>query len=424
MDNIKDQPTENEQHHEEQAAEVQVAAAEVAADPKAKESNVTVVDYHGKELILIGTAHVSAQSAQEVKAVIERERPDAVCIELDAGRYESISKKNKWQDTDLVKIIKAGKAGMLLVNIILSNYQRRLADQFNIQTGQEMLQGIESAKEVGAELVLADREIQTTFMRIWRGSSAWEKAKLLTSLLMGVLDDEEITEAELEELKSEDVLSAALSEMSEGFGSVKKYLVDERDQYLAYKIKNAPGDKVVAVLGAAHVPGIKEEIFKEQNLAELDSKPQGSKVGKIVGWAIPLALVAIIVATFFHNPEAGFAQTKFWLFLTMAGAGLGALAAGANILSILTAIVAAPISALNPLLAAGWFSGIVEAHVIKPKVSDFENLHKDLFSLKGFWRNKITKVLLVVMLTNVGCAIGNIVGSFNALSIFFTTLFS
>lgn len=385
--------------------------------------NITRLNYGDKTLILIGTAHVSAESAREVKAVIEAEQPDSVCIELDEGRYGSIKEKNRWQNTDIIKVIRSGKAGMLFANIILSNYQRRLADQMNIETGQEMLQGIASAEEVGAELVLADRNIQTTFTRIWRGSSFWDKIKIMTAVLSSVIDDTEITEEELENLKTEDTLSAALSEMGNSFKSIKRYLVDERDQYLAYKIKTAPGHKVVAVLGAAHVPGIKEEIYKDQDIEKLDEVPQKSKWGKVIGWSIPILLTALVIATFSIDPSAGFEQTVNWLIWTMALAGLGALMAGGNILSVLTGIVMAPISALSPVLAAGWFSGIVEAHVRRPKVKDFEALSTDLYSVRGFWKNKITKILLVVMLTNLGCAIGNITGSVNVVRIFLNTFF-
>ncbi|MEF9918078.1 MAG: TraB/GumN family protein [Eubacterium sp.] len=382
-------------------------------------NNITRLTVGDKEIILIGTAHVSPTSVSQVKELIETECPDSVCIELDEGRYESLNQKERWADT--IKIIKSGKAGFLFANIILSNYQRKLAEQFDIHSGQEMIQGIESAKTCDAELVLADRSIQITFNRIWKGCGLWEKMKLLTTIIMSIIDDEEITEEELEELKTEDMLSAALSELSISFKGVKKHLVDERDQYLAYKIKNAPGKKIVAVLGAAHVPGITEEVYKKQDIDALNAVPPKSKMGKIVGWSIPILLIALVALTFTVNPGSGFEQTRNWLIWTTTLAGFGALLAGGHILTILTAIVAAPISALSPVLAAGWFSGIAEAHFRKPKVEDFEALPKDLGSIKGLWHNKVTKILLVVVLTNVGCAIGNITGSINVIGIFIQT---
>jgi pheromone shutdown-related protein TraB len=385
------------------------------------ESNITCVKINGKELILIGTAHVSKNSVAEVRETIEKERPDSVCVELDQQRFEAINQKDKWSNTDLVQIIKSKRSGFMFVNILLSNYQRKLAEQFGIESGQEMMEGIACAREYGAELVLADRNIQITFNRIWRGCSFWEKIKVLFSILLSVVDDEEITEEELENLKSEDMLSAALSEMGSAFKGVKKYLVDERDQYLAYKIKNAPGEKVVAVLGAAHVPGIKEELFKEQNPEELEKIPPKSNVGKIIGWMVPILLIAIIIVTYYVNPGAGWEQAKNWILWTGTLAALGALIGGGHILSAVTAFVVAPVTTLHPLLAAGWFSGISEAHFRKPKVEDFESLPKDLGSLRGLWRNKVTKVLMVVVFTNLGSSLGTWLGGLNIIGIFLKT---
>ncbi len=345
-------------------------------------------------------------------------------MELDAGRYKTLEHGNDWKNTDIVKIIKAGKAGFLFANIILSNYQRKLAQQFGIQSGQEMLQAIASAKDCGAELVLADRDIQITFTRIWRGCSLWEKLKLMVTIIMAVIDDEEISEDELEALKSEDMLTAALSELGDSFKGVKTHLVDERDQYLAHSIANAPGKKVVAVLGAAHLPGVTENLDQPMDVEAITAIPPKSPVGKIVGWSIPVLLVLLVIMTFSISPSSGLSQTVNWLCLTMVGAGLGALLSLGHPLTIITAILMAPISALSPVLAAGWFSGLMEAHVRKPKVEDFEHLATDLGSIKGFWKNKVTKILLVVILTNLGCAIGNIAGSLHVIQIFFSTLFN
>lgn len=384
-------------------------------------SNITRLQINGKEFILIGTAHVSKNSVDEVRETIKNEQPDSVCIELDAQRYEAIIQKDKWSNTDILQIVKSKRAGFLFANILLSNYQRKLAEQFGIESGQEMMEGIACAKEYGAELVLADRNIQITFNRIWRGCSLWEKIKLLFTIVLSVVDDEEITEEDLENLKSEDMLSAALSEMGSAFKGVKRYLVDERDQYLAYMIKNAPGDKVVAVLGAGHIAGIKEEIYKEQDIKKLEVMPPKSKVGKVIGWMIPVTIVALVAATFMVNPGSGWEQAKSWILWTGILAGLGTLLAGGHILSVLTAFVAAPITTLSPVLAAGWFAGIVEAHFRKPKVEDFESLPKDLGSFKGLWRNKVTKVLMVVVFTNLGSSLGTWLGGLNIIGIFFKT---
>ncbi|WP_394191492.1 TraB/GumN family protein [Paenisporosarcina quisquiliarum] len=386
------------------------------------EENITRIHIEGKELILIGTAHVSKKSAEEVKEVIELERPDSVCIELDAQRYQSVMDNNKWKETDIFKVIKEKKASLLLMNLAISSFQNRLAKQFDIKPGAEMIQGIESAKDVGAELVLADRNIQVTFTRIWHNLGLTGKAQLLNGIFFSIFSKETISEDELEKMKTQDTLNAVLAEFTEHFPKLKKPLIDERDQYLAQKIKDAPGNKVVAVLGAAHVPGITKEIHKEHDLKALSETPPKSIVPKILGWAIPLLIIALIAYTFIANPAAGFDQAIAWILWTGTLAAIGAAVALGHPLAILSAFVAAPFTALHPLIAAGWVSGIVQAYVRRPNIGDFETLSEDVFSIKGFWHNKVTRVLLVVVLTNLGGSLGTFIGGADVIRVFFNNL--
>lgn len=386
------------------------------------EENITRIDLDGKEIILIGTAHVSKLSVEQVKEVIDRERPDSVCIELDDQRYKSIMDGNKWREMDIFKVIKEKKATLLIMNLAISSFQNRLAKQFDTKPGQEMIQGIESAKEIGAELVLADRNIQITFSRIWGNVGVWGKAQLLTSIIYSIFNKETISEEELEKMKTQDTLNASLAEISEAFPRLKKPLIDERDQYLAQKIKEAPGKKVVAVLGAAHVPGITKEIHNDQDLQALTKTKPKSKTPQIIGWAIPVLIVAIMAFTFFLNPSAGMDQAISWILWTGITAAIGATAAFGHPLAILAAFLAAPITTLHPLLAAGWVSGIVQAYIKRPSVADFETLSEDVFSLKGFWRNKFTRVLLVIILTNIGGSFGTFIGGADVIRTFFNNL--
>ena len=386
------------------------------------EENITRINLDNKEIILIGTAHVSRQSAEQVKEVIERERPDSVCIELDAQRYQSVMDSNKWKETDIFKVIKEKKSTLLLMNLAISSFQNRLAKQFDIKPGQEMIQGIESAKEVGAELVLADRNIQITFSRIWHNLGLMGKAQLLNSVFFSIFSKETISEEDLENMKSQDTLNAVLAEFTESFPKLKKPLIDERDQYLAQKIKEAPGDKVVAVLGAAHVQGITKEIHKEHDLEALSQTPPKSIVPKILGWAIPLLIIALIAYTFIANPSAGFDQALSWILWTGTLSAVGAAAAFGHPLAIVSAFVAAPFTALHPLIAAGWVSGIVQAYIRRPNIGDFETLSEDVFSIKGFWDNKVTRVLLVVVLTNLGASLGTFIGGADVIRVFFNNL--
>lgn len=386
------------------------------------EENITRISLDGKELILIGTAHVSRQSAEQVKEVIERERPDSVCIELDEQRYQSVMDSNKYKETDIFKVIKDKKATFLLMNLAISSFQNRLAKQFDIKPGQEMIQGIESAKEIGANLVLADRNIQITFSRIWGNLGLSGKAQLLNAIFFSIFSKETISEDELEKMKSQDTLNAALAEFTEAFPKLKTPLIDERDQYLAQKIKDAPGNKIVAVLGAAHVQGITKEIHKEHDLKALSQTPPKSIVPKIIGWAIPLMIVAIIAYTFIANPSAGFDQAISWFLWTGSLAAVGAAVAFGHPLAVLSAFVAAPFTALHPLIAAGWVSGIVQAYIRRPNIGDFETLSEDVFSIKGFWDNKVTRVLLVVVLTNLGGSLGTFIGGADVIRVFFNNL--
>lgn len=385
--------------------------------------NITRIEINGKEIILIGTAHVSKQSAEQVKEVIEQERPDSVCIELDEQRYQSITDGNKWQETDIFKVIKQKKASLLLMNLAISSFQKRMANQFGIKAGQEMIQGIESAKEVGAELVLADRNIQVTFSRIWGNIGLKGKAMLLSQVIYSIFSKETITEEELEKMKQQDMINAMLQEITESFPRLKKPLIDERDKYLAQKIKEAPGKKVVAVLGAAHIPGITREIHKEQSLESLNKRPPKSKAPKIIGWSIPIVIIALIALTFTKNPDAGMQQIWSWLLWNGSLAGLTTIIALAHPLAVLTAIVASPFTSLSPLLAAGWFAGFVQAFMKKPIVRDFENLSDDVTSIKGFWNNKVTRVLLVVVFANLGSALGTFIAGADVVRLFIKNLF-
>lgn len=386
------------------------------------EENITRLHINNKEYILIGTAHVSKQSAEQVKEVIEAEKPDSVCIELDEQRYQSITEGNKWKDTDIFQVIKDKKATLLLMNLAISSFQKRMAKQFGINPGQEMIQGIESAKETGAELVLADRDIQITFARVWGNIGMKGKALLLTQVVGSIFSNEKISEEDLEKMKQQDTINAMLQEFTDHFPKLKKPLIDERDQYLSQKIKNAPGEKVVAVLGAAHVPGITKEIEKEHDLKKLSERPPKSKTPKIIGWAIPIFVLAVIAYTFFMNPSAGLQQAISWFLWNGSLSAIGTIVALGHPLAVLTAFIAAPFTSLNPLLAAGWFAGFVQAYIKRPNVADFERLSDDVHSVKGFWNNKVTRILLVVVFANLGSSLGTLLGGADVIRVFIENL--
>ncbi len=381
--------------------------------------NVTVLTIGEKTIYLLGTAHVSKESAQEARQLILDVHPDSVCVELDRDRMNNIKQQDKWNDTDIISVIKQKKAAFLLVNIILSSYQKRMAEKFDISAGQEMIESIDAAEEVGARVVPVDRSLQTTFLRIWRKLKFWDKMKLLGTVLFNFGEEEELTEEDLEKLKTQDMLESALSELSEEFASLKTYLVDERDMYLSQKIKKAPGKCIVAVVGAAHTLGIKQYIEETIDLTEISTVPPKRKIGKVIGWAIPIIILTMIVLTFvFDSQASGWDQILHWVLYNGILAALGTILAGGHPLSVLTALLAAPFTSLNPMLAAGWFAGLVEAFIRKPKVEDFQKLSSDLSSWKGLWKNKLTRVLLVVTLANVGSSIGTYLSGIDIFLVF------
>lgn len=380
--------------------------------------NIVKLNYKDKEIYLVKTAHVSKNSINDVKECIGEVKPDSICIELDEDRYKKISDPEKWSDTDIVKVIKEKKVGFLLVNLILASFQRRMAINMDSNSGGEMLEGIKQAKELNVPLVLADRPIKTTFSRIWNSLGLYEKSKLLVSIIGSIFDDEEISEEDLQALKEADALDAALNEVGKEFPNVKKILVDERDAYLSSKIKNADGKKIVAIIGAAHAGGIERNLDKDIDINELNVVKKKKGIGTVIKWLIPIAIISIIIYTLWSNRDAGLSQIKSWILWNGTLSAIGTLLAFGHPLSILTAFVMAPITSLNPLLAAGWFAGLVEAMIRKPKVKDFENLGEDTNTLKGFWKNRVTRILLIVVFANVFSSIGTFISGLDIFTTF------
>lgn len=363
-----------------------------------------------KVVTLIGTAHVSKESAELVQAVIEEQKPDTVCVELCESRHQAISQKDRWENTDIVKIIKEKKAFLLLSNLMLAAFQRRIAQKLGVTPGQEMIAALASAKSVGAETHLADRDIRITLSRTWRLMGLWDKIKLFFQLLLSMVDMEEITEEDVEKMKQEDVLETLLSEVGQHMPVIRNILIDERDRYLTEKIRNAPGEKIVAVVGAGHVPGIKKYWNVPIDVAALETLPPKRKYMGIIKWGLPALVAALLVAGFYRGGvNTGKEMVLGWILANGAFAGLGALLAMAHPLTLLSSVLAAPLTSLNPMIAAGWVSGLVEAMLRKPKVKDLENLSQDILSVRGFWKNKVTRILLVVAFTNLGSGIGTFV---------------
>lgn len=368
------------------------------------------LSYENKEVVLIGTAHVSQQSVDLVKEVIETEKPDTVCVELCSSRYQTISQKDQWQNMDIIKVIKEKKSFLLLSNLMLAAFQKRIAAKLDIRPGQEMIQAIESAQTLGAQIHLADRDVRVTLSRTWRKMGLWSRLKLIFQMVISLGEVEEIKAEDVERMKQQDMLEAILAEVGQSLPTLRHTLIDERDQYLAAKIRTAPGHKIVAAVGAGHIPGILKYWQRSIEIETLDQMPPKGRIGGVLKWCIPAIIVALLAYGFFvGGSQAGTGMLKWWIGANGILAGIGALIALAHPLTILSSVMAAPLTSLNPLIAAGWVSGLVEAISRKPKVRDFEHLQQDILSIKGFWRNKVTRILLVVVFTNIGSSVGTFV---------------
>ena len=375
--------------------------------------NVHEILLDGKKILLIGTAHISQSSVDEVNTVINQVNPDTVCIELCSSRYQAMLAKDQWKNMDIFKVIREGKSFLLFANLIMTAFQKRLGSRLGVKPGSEMFEAANVAEKLNSELVLADRDVKITLQRTWRGMKFWGKMKVLGQLLASLFIREEISKEEIEKLKESDALSEAMKMLAEQSPEMKRILIDERDQYMAEKIRQSMGKLVVAVVGAGHVKGLTAELENKHNLAELESVPPTGKAVAWLKWGIPALIIALIVYGFFTvDTDVSIEMIQRWFLINGTLSALGTAAAFGHPITIAVAFIAAPFTSLNPTIAAGWVAGLVEALLRKPQVRDFENLADDITHLRGFWQNNITRILLVVIFANLGSVIGTFAGGF------------
>lgn len=370
---------------------------------------------NGRTITLVGTAHVSAESIKEVKAAITERKPGAVAIELDEKRLASLEDSESWRKMDIIKVLKNKQGFLMLANIVLAGYQKRMGQSAGVKPGDEMVAAIETARELNIPQVMVDRPIATTLRRAWAVNSFWGKCQLMSSLIVSAFSKEETSPEEIEKLKRQSEMDSMMAELSDYMPKVKQVLIDERDRYLASRIWQCPGDSVLAVLGAGHLPGVEAHLEKlasgeeSPDCSDIDVVPEKSLGSKIAAWLIPALIVALIVLGFvFGGKEIGMDMLGRWIVWNSIPAAIGALLAAGHPVTILTAFISAPITSLCPFIGVGIVSGIVQAFVCKPKVEDMENMQTDATSLKGFYKNKILRVLLILVLTTIGSSIGTI----------------
>lgn len=379
-------------------------------------STKKVLELNGRKIILIGTAHVSKESVEEVKAEIQNEKPDCVSIELDERRYNAMMDPDSWRNLDIIKVLKNHEGFLMLANLVLGSFQRRMGQNVGVKPGDEMMAAINCAKENNIPFTLVDRPIQVTLRRAWAKNSFIGKCKLLAAMLASAFDNEEISQEQIENLKKENEMDSMMNELSEYLPTVKEVLIDERDRYLASHIWNSTGNKIVAVLGAGHLPGVEAYLTKIANenavtaTLDIETAPSGSAFGKIIAWAIPLIIVGLIAYGFIaHGKDVGSDMVFKWIMWNGSLAAVGSLLALANPITIITAFVTAPLTSLCPFIGVGIVTGIVQAVVCKPKVKDIEKLQDDVGHFTGWYKNRILRIFLIFILSSLGSTIGTFI---------------
>lgn len=388
---------------------------------------ITRVSWAKKNITLVGTAHVSPESVAEVERVITEEKPDRVCVEIDAGRYTSMTEEKSWKNMNIFKVIREKKGFLLLANLILSSFQRRIGAGLGTKSGEDMMASIKTAEKLNIPFSLSDRDIQTTLKRAWAKSSFWNKNKLLAVLISSAFSREEVSEEEMEDLKSRSSLDNMMVELGRELPTVKEVLIDERDQYLATSVFNEEEENIVAVVGAGHVPGMLiwfKELYnkeKEADLSEISVIPPSPLWVKSLPWVLPLLIIGLITCGFvFLGKDFGTDMIVKWVLFNGTLSAVGSLIALAHPVTVILAFAAAPITSLNPLMGVGLVTGLSEAFFRKPKVVDFEHVNDDIQSFKGWYRNRITHILLVLLLSSVGSVAGTWIAGFS----FFKDLFA
>ncbi|MCR5188230.1 MAG: TraB/GumN family protein [Treponema sp.] len=371
------------------------------------------LELNGRNITLVGTAHVSKESIEEVESTIRELKPDCVAIELDEKRADSIQNPDKYSQLDIVKVLKRHEGFLLLANLILASFQRRMGLNAGVKPGDEMLAAMKVAQELNIPTSLVDRPIQITLKRAWGKNSFWGKIKLFGLLLSSAFSKEEIEPEEIENLKNHSEMDSMMDELSKDMPVIKEVLIDERDKFLASKIWTSNGDNIVAVLGAGHLPGVEAHLNKlaagqeNPDVEEISQLPPKGIAGKIIMWLIPALIIGLIVAGFIYGgAKAGTQMLTTWFLWNAIPAAILSAIAAAHPLTIVIAFLGAPLTSLCPFIGIGFCTAIVQAIVCKPRVSDMETLQDDVSSLKGFYKNRILRILMIFIMSTLGSSLG------------------
>ena len=373
---------------------------------------IRVVERDGVRYTLLGTAHVSRASIEAVRSAVASGAYDAVAVELDPGRLQSLTDPGVLAKMDIVRVLREGKAHLFAANLALSSYQRRLAEQLDVEPGAELKAAVEDARASNLPVRLIDREVGLTFRRAMQRLGWWGRARTGAGILLAMFGDEEVGDDEIEKLKQGDMLEASFGEFASHSPALYETVIAERDRYMAARLRQDGGARnVLAVVGAGHLPGLARHLAADnddpvQVLGELEAVREKSRfpwMESIIG----LFLLGGFAWGFWQGGvDVGADLLLQWVLATGVLGALGCAIAGGHPLSILAAFIASPLTPLHPALASGTVSALVEASLRKPTYADFMALRDDVQQLKGWWRNRVARTLLNFFLTSLGTAIG------------------
>lgn len=381
--------------------------------------DVDILRYRDREIILVGTAHISAESVQLVHQVIDEQRPDQVCIELDERRYKALVERTRWEGLDLRQVIRDRQLATLFLNFLLSSYQKRLGGKLGVMPGSELLEAATSAEALNIPVVLCDRDIRITLRRAWSALGLLDKSKLLASVLVGLFEEQQLDEEELRRIRERDVLSELMNELGRVMPALRRVLIDERDAYLAERIRETTGKKVVVVVGAGHVMGMRFALERDVHvdMQEITRIPEVPMLWKVLGWALPALILASIGGIAVNKGMAAAADSAvYWIVANSVPAALGTAIAFGHPLTVLAALLAAPFTSLSPLIGVGHVTAFVQAYVHSPRVHEFSSVTEDIAVASRWWQSRLLRVLLVFTLSSIGGLIGVWIGGLKVLS--------
>lgn len=386
--------------------------------PVLRDQPIERVARDGVEYVVLGTAHVSRASVEAVNALLAHEHFDAVAVELCDSRAQGMRDPDAFKEMDLFQVIRQGKAGMVAASLVLSSFQKRLAEQYGIQPGAEMKAAMDGADQRALPVWLVDREVGTTLKRAWHNVGFWQRFGLFGGLIASVFERQAIEETEIEKLKQGDMLESAFSEFASESAPLYRSLIAERDVYMAARLREqatmsgfGEGKRVLVVIGAGHLKGLSEQLRTQHEepsalAGQLASMPPKARWPKWLAIGLVLAVFAAIGFAFHRNAALGTAALRDWVLFTGGFSAVGAIIAGAHPLSILAAFIAGPIKPFRPGIPSGGISAMVEAWVRRPRVADFETLRDDIGHWSGWWKNRVARTLLNFFLVSFGTIIG------------------